>query len=101
KLLIHADRNGFFYVLDRTSGEVLLAKPFVHNLTWASGIGPDGRPRLIPGSEPSPEGTRACPAVEGATNWMSNAFNVTTGLFYVMALEKCNIYSKSSAWWEK
>jgi len=100
KLILHADRNGFFYVLDRLTGAVLLAKPFVQQLTWASGIGADGRPQLLPGSEPRLEGTRTCPAVEGATNWMSNAYNPATGLFYVMALEKCNVYSKSSAWWE-
>ena len=44
KLLLHADRNGFFYVLDRTNGEVLLAKPFLRRIDWASSIGPDGRP---------------------------------------------------------
>ena len=57
KLLLHANRNGFFYVLDRTNGALLLAKQFVKNLTWASGIGPDGRPVLNPGQEPTPEGT--------------------------------------------
>jgi PQQ-dependent dehydrogenase (methanol/ethanol family) len=44
KLLLHADRNGFFYVLDRTNGKVLLAKPFLRRVDWASSIGPDGRP---------------------------------------------------------
>ena len=48
KLLLHADRNGFFYVLDRTNGKVLLADKFVKRLTWASGIGPDGRPQMLP-----------------------------------------------------
>ena len=99
KLLAQASRNGFFYLLDRLTGELLLAEPFVHNLTWASGIGPDGRPVLIPGTEPSFEGAEACPAIEGATNWMSTAYSAVTGLFYVMALEKCNVYTKSSEWW--
>ena len=49
KLLLQANRNGFFYVLDRTDGKVLLARPFVQKLTWASGIGPDGRPQLLSG----------------------------------------------------
>ena len=44
RLLLQANRNGFFYVLDRTNGELLLATPFVKKLTWATGIGPDGRP---------------------------------------------------------
>jgi alcohol dehydrogenase (cytochrome c) len=100
KLLAQANRNGFFYVLDRLTGKFLIAEPFVKKLTWASRIGADGRPKLLPGSDPTPEGTRACPAVEGATNWMSTAYHPGTGLFYVMALEKCNIYTKSAAWWE-
>ncbi len=100
KLLVQANRNGFFYVLDRTTGEFLLGEPFVKKLTWASGIGPDGRPKLVPGQEPTDQGTRTCPSVAGATNWMSTAYNPSTGLFYVMALESCNIYTKSSAWWE-
>ena len=56
KLLLHGNRNGFFYVLDRLTGKVLLAEPFVKNLTWASGIGPDGRPKLLPGNEPTRRG---------------------------------------------
>jgi alcohol dehydrogenase (cytochrome c) len=100
KLLAQANRNGFFYLLDRTNGELLLAKPFVHKLTWASGIGPGGRPQVLPGTAPSIEGSKVCPSMDGATNWMSTAWHPATGLFYVMALEKCNIYYKSSAWWE-
>ena len=100
KLLLKGDRNGFFYVLDRTNGELLLAKPFVKKLTWASGIGADGRPQVLPGSDPTPEGVKACPAVSGATNWFSTAFNPATGLFYLMAMEMCEIYFKSAAWWE-
>lgn len=101
QLLAQANRNGFFYVLDRTTGALLLAKPFVERLTWASGIGTDGRPQLLSGGAPTPAGVKACPAVEGATNWMSTAYNPETGLFYVMALEKCVIYSKSSEPWER
>ena len=99
KLLLHADRNGFFYVLDRLTGELLLAEPFVKGITWASGIGKDGRPILLPGNEPAAEGTRTCPSVAGATNWPSTAFSPTTGLFYLMAEESCSIYSKSADWW--
>ncbi len=99
KLLLHGDRNGFFYVLDRETGEFLNASPFVTRLNWASGIGRDGRPVLLPGTEPTVKGARACPSMDGATNWMSTAFLPQTGLFYLMALEKCSIYSKSSAWW--
>ena len=95
KLLLQGNRNGFFYVLDRLTGEFLLAEPFVKKLTWASGIGPDGRPKLLPDHEPTPEGTLTCPAVAGATNWPSTAFNPATGLFYLIAQESCNIYTKN------
>jgi alcohol dehydrogenase (cytochrome c) len=101
KLLVQANRNGFFYVLDRVTGEFLLGEPFVKRLTWASGIGGDGRPKLVPGQEPSEQGIKTCPSVSGATNWMSTAYSPATGLFYVMALESCAIYTKSSAWWEQ
>jgi alcohol dehydrogenase (cytochrome c) len=99
KLLLHGDRNGFFYVLDRLTGEFLLAEPFVKQLTWASGIGTDGRPILLPGNEPAVEGTRTCPSVAGATNWPSMAFSPVTGLFYLMVEESCSIYTKSPEWW--
>ena len=100
KLLLQGNRNGFFYVLDRTNGQFLAASPFVHSLTWASGIGADGRPILLPGSEPTAAGTRACPSMDGASNWMSTVFNPSTGMFYLLALEKCTINSKSSAVWK-
>ncbi len=100
KLLMQANRNGFFYVLDRTNGKLLLAKPFVKLMNWASGIGPDGKPQVLAGSVPTPEGVKVCPSVEGASNWMSTAFNPATKLFYVMALEKCNIFTKSDAVWK-
>jgi alcohol dehydrogenase (cytochrome c) len=95
KLMLHADRNGFFYVFDRQDGTLLLAKAFVRNLTWASGIGRDGRPIKLPGQEPSPAGTKVCPSQDGATNWFSPSFNPATGLYYVQTFEKCSIYTKS------
>ena len=94
QLLIQANRNGFFYVFDRTDGKLLLAKPFVTNLTWASGIGPDGRPVKNPNQEPSAAGTTVCPSQDGATNWFSPSFNPVTGLFYVQTFEKCSVYTK-------
>jgi len=100
RLLLHANRNGFFYVLDRTNGALILAKPFVKKLTWAREIGPDGRPVLNPGQEPTPEGTKVCPAVEGATNWFSTSFNPATGLYYVQTLEKCTVYTKTPGEWQ-
>ena len=100
KLLLHGDRNGFFYVLDRLTGELMLAQPFVRNLTWATGIERDGRPVLLPGQEPTAQGTRTCPSEAGATNWPSTAFNPTTGLFYLIAEESCSIFTKNGKWWK-
>jgi alcohol dehydrogenase (cytochrome c) len=99
-LLLQANRNGFFYVLDRETGQLLLAEPFVRNLNWATGIGADGRPQRVPGMEPSLRGTVVCPSVEGATNWMSPAYNPETGLYYVQALERCSVFQKSSRGFE-
>ncbi len=79
KLLLHADRNGFFYVLDRTSGAVLLATPFLRRVDWASSIGPDGRPVV--------KDPRGCPV--DATSWSSTAFSPETGFYYFLALEEC------------
>jgi PQQ-dependent dehydrogenase (methanol/ethanol family) len=100
KLLVQGNRNGFFYVLDRLTGKLLLAEPFVKKLTWASGIGADGRPILLPGNTPTPQGQLTCPSVAGAANWPSNAFDPRTGLFLLFALESCEIYSKNDRWWE-
>jgi len=90
-LLLQADRNGFFYVLDRTNGKFLRATPFVEKLNWATGISASGRP-LLSGRVPTKEGTYICPGIVGATNWFSPSYNPNTGLFYVMALENCNLY---------
>ena len=92
KLILHADRNGFFYVLDRTNGELLLAKAFAQKISWASGIDAKGRPIELPGNVPTPEGTRTCPDIRGAANWMATAYNPATGLFYVMTIENCGVY---------
>ena len=100
KLLVVANRNGFFYVLDRLTGRMLMAEPFVKHLTWSSGIGADGRPRLLAAYENSVEGTLTCPAVAGAANWPSTAYNPATRLFYVMASAGCAVYRKNSNWFE-
>lgn len=92
KLLLHADRNGFYYVLDRTNGELLLAKAFARKISWASGIDAKGRPIELAGNVPTPEGTATCPDIRGAANWMSTAYNPTTDLYYVMTIENCGTY---------
>jgi len=84
KLMLWANRNGFYYVLDRTSGQFLTAKPFV-KVTWADGFDERGRPKHVPGMVPSREGTLISPAAAGATNWYSPSFSPRTGLFYITA----------------
>jgi len=94
-LLVQADRNGFFYVLDRTSGKFLRSAPFVKKLNWATGIDASGRP-MLSDRIPTKEGIYICPGVVGATNWFSPSYNPSTGLFYVMALESCSLYFAKS-----
>ena len=79
KLLLQANRNGFFYVLDRTDGKLLLAKPFLKKLNWAEGIGADGRPILKPPTVQANGDTYVCPGFQGGTNWFSTSFNPVTG----------------------
>jgi len=90
KLLLHADRNGFFYVFDRTNGERLLAESFLRRLTWASGIGADGRPMR------QRETDISCP--DHATNWNGTAFSPVTRLYYVIAIEKCVAKLAPGSW---
>ncbi len=100
KLLLSAQRSGIFYVLDRTNGQFLLARPFVKKMTWASGFRADGSPIMIPGQTPTIQGTKTCPGVRGATNWYSTAFDPHNKLFYVMAAEDCGIYRKAGRIWD-
>ena len=90
KLLAQANRNGFFYLLDRTNGKFWSAKPFVERLNWAKSIDPTGRP-VLSGLIPTKDGTRICPGMTGATNWFSPSYNPDTQIFYVMALEGCSV----------
>ena len=92
KLLIQANRNAFFYVLDRETGEFLLGKAFAKQ-TWAKGIDAKGRPIVIPNTDPTPEGNYVCPDASGATNWNSPSYDANTGLFYVSVMEACAVYS--------
>ena len=89
------DRNGFFYVLDRTNGKFLHATSFVEKLNWATGVDASGRP-ILSGRIPTAEGTLICPGINGATNWFSPSYNPNTGLFYVMALENCNLFFRDT-----
>lgn len=95
KLMVQANRNGFLYVLDRTNGKFLLGRPFTTKLDWATGLTPEGRPILAPGHEPTHEGTRACPWLNGATNWYSASWSPLTSLYYVQTNDKCGIFTRT------
>jgi alcohol dehydrogenase (cytochrome c) len=100
KLLLQGNRNGYYYVLDRTNGKFLQGTPFVKEITWASGLTEDGRPVVVPGSEPSVQGTRVCPSTAGATNWPSPAYNPDTRLFYLVVQEGCGVNIRGSSKFE-
>jgi alcohol dehydrogenase (cytochrome c) len=87
KLMLWANRNGFFYVLDRTNGKFLRGQPFV-KVNWASGLTDTGRP--IP--TPQPLGSPTYPGVQGATNWYSPSYSARTGLFYLPVWEDYGAY---------
>jgi alcohol dehydrogenase (cytochrome c) len=99
-LLAQANRNGFFYLLDRTNGKFLSATPFVEKLNWATAIDATGRP-IVTGRIPSAKGTIVCPGIDGATNWFSPSYNPETKLFYVLALESCNLFLAKPEAFEK
>jgi alcohol dehydrogenase (cytochrome c) len=82
KLMMWANRNGFFYVLDRATGQFLAGYPFVR-VNWASGLDAKGRPLQTP----QPDGAPTFPGVQGGTNWYSPSYSPRTGLFYVSAWE--------------
>jgi alcohol dehydrogenase (cytochrome c) len=92
KAMLFANRNGFFYVLDRTTGEFLQGKPF-SKVTWTTGLDARGRPQnMVPLTE---DGVLVYPGVQGATNWYSPSFSPRTGLFYVPSwLDTYSTYTK-------
>lgn len=82
RLMLWANRNGYFYVLDRETGEFLSGEPFVR-VNWSSGLDENGRPITTP----QPEGMPTYPGNQGGTNWYPPAFSPRTGLFYFAAWE--------------
>jgi len=100
KLLLQANRNGMFYVLDRTNGKFLLGKPFVHQ-TWNAGFDENGRPRIIPGTDASPEGAVVYPAGGGANNWRSPSYDPATGWMYLVFTESGQKYIREPTEFER
>ena len=98
-LMMHADRNGMFYALDRTNGKFLFAKPFV-KVTWNSGIDKDGRPIEVPGTKSSPEGSTVYPALGGGSNWQSPSYDPAHSTLFVVAHDGGVIYRSGPAKFE-
>jgi alcohol dehydrogenase (cytochrome c) len=91
KLLITANRNAFYYVLDRTTGEFLGGQAFARQ-TWAKGLDDKGRPIVLPNTDPTPEGNYVCPDASGAANWGAPSYDAATGLLIVSVREACATY---------
>jgi alcohol dehydrogenase (cytochrome c) len=81
KVMLWANRNGFYYALDRLNGQFLMGKAFVTQ-NWNLGFD-NGRPTRAPGIKPTPDGTLVMPGTQGGTNWYSPSFSPHTGLFYI------------------
>ena len=97
KLMLWANRNGFYYVLDRTTGQFLLAKAFVKQ-TWNNGFDEKGRPIKAAIAKSSKEGVLIYPGNQGGTNWFNPSFSPRTELFYVNAWENTStIFAKRDA----
>lgn len=96
RVLLHPNRNGFYYVLDRVTGQFICATPFIEKLDWAKGIDASGHPLEVPEMEPIPGGRRVCPSTRGASNWMSPTFDPQTKLLYVPTLEQCDLYTATA-----
>jgi alcohol dehydrogenase (cytochrome c) len=96
RYLAQANRNGFYYLLDRNTGHYELAHSFAQQ-TWAEGIDNNGRPVMNPEARPTEKGTVVYPGVGGATNWESPSYSPQTGYFYVNALDWGGVFYEGPA----
>lgn len=101
KALVHADKNGFFYAIDRTDGKFLYAKEFARQ-TWAKGIDPQtGRPTVNPATVPGPNYTPGCPGPAGAKEWNHMAYSPETGMAYIPVIENCAVFRTGQAFFDR
>ncbi|TDJ40409.1 MAG: PQQ-dependent dehydrogenase, methanol/ethanol family [Gammaproteobacteria bacterium] len=98
KVVGHADRNGYYYLINRENGSYILAEPYVAEINWAT-IDETGRPVVRPGAIPTGTHTdRVCPGHAGGMNAAyTGAYNPNTGLYYVNSIESCEIIEKGMA----
>ena len=101
KLMAFANRNAFFYLLDRETGEFLFAREFARQ-NWAEGIDQEtGKPIRVPNMFPSEEGRLVAPVIGGAANWFSPTYSPDTGLFYIQAYDAEMLYYMAEAEYEE
>ena len=91
KLMAFANRNGFYYVLDRLTGEFLMGTPFVRE-TWADGLDAKGQPKVRPESAPSRAGSLVYPSITGGTNWWSPTYDADSGVLYIATVDQGGIF---------
>jgi alcohol dehydrogenase (cytochrome c) len=99
KLVALANRNAFYYLLDRTTGEFLVGTAYSKQ-TWAAGLDGTGRPIVLPDTEPSEEGTLVWPSLQGATNWFSPSYNPRTQQLFVANRRMGAVYFKADVEYE-
>ena len=100
KVMMWANRNAFFYTIDRATGEFLMGKPFAAQ-TWAEGLDVNGAPIRVPGLFPTYEGIMVSPPITGGTNWYSPGYSQQTGLFYVTSFDGEQIFFKRDEEYEE
>jgi alcohol dehydrogenase (cytochrome c) len=93
KVMMFGNRNAFYYVLDRTTGQFLAGHAYAKQ-TWARGLDDSGRPILLGDTTPTDEGTKLYPDLGGGTNWFSPSYSPQTNLFYIAARDVAGIYYK-------
>ena len=96
KVVAMANRNAFYYLLDRATGEFLLGTPYAKQ-TWAKGLDDSGRPVVLPNTTPTEEGNLVWPSLQGATNWFSPSYDAGRKQFYVSVREMGSYYYKDDA----
>ncbi len=99
KAIVQANRNGFFYVINRETGEFLRATQYTEQLNWAQSMEPGGRPVVDPNAMPSEEPiVRVCPGLFGGMNGaVAGAHNPELGLVYIPVIESCQMFQKGIA----
>ncbi|MBZ5693888.1 MAG: PQQ-dependent dehydrogenase, methanol/ethanol family [Acidobacteriia bacterium] len=93
KIVAQANRNAFYYVLDRVTGEFITGQAYAKQ-TWAKGLNAKGRPIEMPNIEPTTQGNLLYPSITGSVNWTSSSYSPLTGLFYVNTREQGAYYYK-------